>query len=1083
MKTLTLALALSLSAITAISQDITSSKSAIGNTQLGASHYPQTSGMTMQKTAKPWTFWYWMYGCVSDEGIRQDLQAMKDAGIAGFYLMPIKDTADGPQYGGTARQLGDEWWDRMHAVFRVADSLGLEAGIHFCDGFALGGGPWITPEESMQKVVWTDTIVEGGKAPIAIPHPTAPSGYYEDIATYAYLLSQYEESATPHCNVEFPFRSNDPCEILFSYDKPFTLKSLRIITGGNNYQAHRWRLFASDDGTNYRHVRDIEPARQGWQNTDAFATYSIPATTASHFKFCWTPEGSDPGSEDMDAAKWKPVLKVAEIQLSSQAVIDGYEGKSGAVWRVSKSFPLAQDDCIRLDESAMQNPSDIKASYPTTPNTLTIVPLTPDGTVTLPKGRWRVLRMGHTSTGHTNATGGGGRGLECDKFSRDAIRKQMEQWFGRIYSAAQTSRHNVVKRLHVDSWECGSQNWSRGFASEFQWRRGYSIIPWLPLYAGVPMESSDKSDMVLRDIRLTIAELIDEVFFDEMEQAARRYGVSLSAECVAPTMVSDGLVHYRHTDYPMGEFWLNSPTHDKPNDMLDAISGAHLYGKNIIQAEGFTEVRGTWDETPAMLKPLLDRNYCLGINSIVFHVFTHNPWTDRRPGMTLDGIGTFFQRDNTWWREMPAFTSYITNCQNLLQYGRPVVDIAVYAGDEVPRRAILPERLTTILPGLMGDSLLQREAKRLKNEGQPMETSPVGVSHTLNMTKATDWTNPLHGYKYDTFTHDALNGMTVSDGTVMTASGMCYSAIVVAPSRKMNPDGINTGTAQIEQLRRKGAIVMEQPWTNSDLTTAGIPRDVTLPEGVDFTHRQGNEADIYFFSNQNDCGVTFNPQCRERRACRYLYDPISNIFTSATDSVTLEAGGSAFLILSDSPNPPLLRHAIYKDDATGVFSPLPANGKTTTIDNGWQITFEETGKTIENATLDKGWQDYDDPGIKYYSGHASYENTFRHKGKGDVWIDLGETNDIATVYVNGICCGTAWTLPHRLNITHAVKRGTNTLRIEVANTWANALLGSDKGTPPYDGIWTNGKYRLSGGNPLPAGMKGPVNIIAIHPKK
>ena len=78
----------------------------------------------------------------------------------------------------------------------------------------------------------------------------------------------------------------------------------------------------------------------------------------------------------------------------------------------------------------------------------------------------------------------------------------------------------------------------------------------------------------------------------------------------------------------MGEFWLNSPTHDKPNDMLDAISGAHIYGKNIIQAEGFTEVRGTWDEYPGMLKALLDRNYALGINRLFYHVYVHNPgWT------------------------------------------------------------------------------------------------------------------------------------------------------------------------------------------------------------------------------------------------------------------------------------------------------------------------------------------------------------------------------------------------------------------------------------------------------------------------
>lgn len=128
----------------------------------------------------------------------------------------------------------------------------------------------------------------------------------------------------------------------------------------------------------------------------------------------------------------------------------------------------------------------------------------------------------------------------------------------------------------------------------------------------------------------------------------------------------------------MGEFWLNSPTHDKLNDMLDAVSGAHIYGKSIIQAEGFTEVRGTWDEHPGMLKALLDRNYALGINRLFYHVYVHNPWLDRKPGMTLDGIGLFFQRDQTWWNKgAKALSDYATRCQALLQYGHPVVDIAV----------------------------------------------------------------------------------------------------------------------------------------------------------------------------------------------------------------------------------------------------------------------------------------------------------------------------------------------------------------------------------------------------------------------
>lgn len=143
-------------------------------------------------------------------------------------------------------------------------------------------------------------------------------------------------------------------------------------------------------------------------------------------------------------------------------------------------------------------------------------------------------------------------------------------------------------------------------------------MPYLPLLAGIPMESAARSEQILRDVRTTIGELVTDVFYTVLADCARQYDCRFSAECVAPTMVSDGLMHYQKVDLPMGEFWLNSPTHDKPNDMLDAISGAHIYGKNIIQAEGFTEIRGVWDEDPAMLKPLLDRNYALGINKLFF---------------------------------------------------------------------------------------------------------------------------------------------------------------------------------------------------------------------------------------------------------------------------------------------------------------------------------------------------------------------------------------------------------------------------------------------------------------------------------
>lgn len=1008
-------------------------------------------------SAHPWTFWYWMYGCVDGRAVRADLEAMHDAGIAGFYLMPIKGTGDGKDYGGTAQQLSTTWWQLIDSTFRIADSLHLEMGIHFSDGFALGGGPWIKPEESMQRVVWTDTVVEikderkrlhnDGLIASAFKHQSVmlhPSSN-TDVAAFAYSAKDYDPRK-PRCSVQFPFRADDSCSITMSYETPYLLRSVKIVTGGNNYQAHRFSIYASDDGVNYRFVCKLKPARQGWQNTDAPATYSIPSTRSRFFQLRWSPRGSEPGCEDMDAAKWKPALKVAEIILGSEPIIDGYEGKSGSVWRVSESTPDYDNDCIPADK---------------------IIRLSMDGdriVTKLPYGRWHILRIGHASTGHTNATGGGGRGLECDKFSRIAIRKQFNNWFGAIYHHVPADlAHRVLTRFHVDSWECGSQNWSDNFAAEFRARRGYDLMPWLPLFAGVPIGSREKSDSVLRDIRQTIADLICDVFYDETSRLAHQYGCEMSAESVAPTMVSDGMRHYRYTDLPMGEFWYNSPTHDKPNDMLDAISGAHVYGKRIIQAEGFTEVRGTWDEHPAMLKTLLDRNLCLGMNRLTFHVFTHNPWLDRHPGMTLDGIGTFFQRDQTWWKQMPAFTDYIARCQALLQYGEPVVDIAVFTGDEYPQRSLLPYRLIGTLPGLLGEDFVKKETKRQLNVGQTLEVSPVGVTHSANIDKAEDWINPLHGYAYDSMNPDALQECHVDKGELVTAAGMRYRALAVSQSLPMNPNMINSHHNKIDSMKAVGLEVIDTPWRQADLSSVGIFRDVILPQGIAYAHRHASDIDIYFLCNQTDTAKTFRPHFR---------------VSQYSGEITLTARASAFCIFAKDS-------AWIADPMTGSIASLVGyNAKKIyreepIIPGMWQISFQnDTCVSITKKLFD--WTSSNDKRIKYYSGTVDYKTKFRF-GKVDkqssVCLDLGRVENIAHVYVNGIDCGTAWMAPYVVDISKAIKRGKNVLTVKVVNTWANALKGMDNGTPPFAGIWTNGKYRRADNSLLPAGLLGPVKLL------
>ena len=1016
--------------------------------------------------ARPWTFWYWMYGAVSREGIHADLQAMKDAGLGGCYLMPIRGTAEAPSDlpplgEASAQQLTPRFWQMVDYAMEQADSLGLQMGVHICDGFALAGGPWITPEESMQRVVWSDTIVEVGDMGLAaLPQPAVTDDYYEDIAVFACPV--WSEVAVPRVSGTIQrddngtFRSKEPGYIQYDFDKPQLVRSLHIVPSSNNVQAQRLLVQASDDGINFRDIRQLTPPRQGWQNTDEAYTYALPETTARHFRFCWTPEGSEPGSEDLDAAKWSPVLKVKELTLSTAPRIDQYESKNGSVWRIAvDAAPTCMFDA--------PEPIRLKAV---------------DGKAWLPSvltsgGKMHVFRFGHTTTGHQNATAGGGKGLECDKFSVAAVEKQVRHWFGEF---KKRTHADVVKCMHVDSWECGSQNWSSNFAEEFQRRRGYDLLAYMPVYAGIPMRNHDQ---VLRDIRLTINDLINEVFFATVSSRARQYGIRLSSESVAPTMVSDGMEHYKYVDLPMGEYWLNSPTHDKPNDMLDAISGAHVYGKRIVQAEGFTEVRGVWDETPADIKTLLDRNFALGMNRLFFHVFTHNPWTDRKPGMTLDGIGLFFQRDQTWFPEASAFVDYVTRCQRWLQRGWPVVDIAIFTGDEMPRRAWRPEQLVSVLPGLIGQQRVEQEHCRMANKGLPMEESPVGVRHSV-MASPQDWVNPLSGYCYDSMNPNAL---------------MSYRATSPIPQEHYRALVIPSGTflsaaakTAIDTLRTQGMTIVDTPFTQS--TLPGLAPDAVLPPGIAFCHRRDGRQDIYFLSNQTDTVNSFSATFRHEPRNVMLYDPMTDDYTAPADDImghdtltvvhlTMQPRQSLFVLFDvEDITPRIISkwHAPMLPDTPQQLFGWRQKGS-------WKLHFRESGRQLKSDTL-FSWTDRSEADVRFFSGHVRYTATIDCRLRNvssPVTLSLGDVRDVAHVWLNGHDLGTLWMPPYELDVTGHLRHGHNILEIEVVNTWHNALRGSDQGTPPYDGIWTNARYRTKGDHLLPAGLLGPVELHTAVP--
>ena len=445
------------------------------------------SAMAYNDEAKPWTFWNWKYGSVSRPGIHADLTGMKNVGMGGIWLMPVREAGEHLEFQDGVAQLSPEFWKMMDYSFQLADSLDFDMGIH-----VLPGNPLVLPAESMQKVVWTDTIVKGGKK-------------IEGLQMW----------------------------------QPESYKDGKMQSAGN-------------EGGYYQDI----------------------AAFAIRFK-----------------------------------------GKTGPAWR------NATDSAARSEAVPMTDVLPLKMEGGM------VMGVMVNGILQnkLPKGSWCLLRMGHTSTGQTHATDGKGMGLEVDRFSPAAVKKLFDSWYAPLLNRP---HGDVVSYLYIDPREWGSQNWGCQFAEEFKVRRGYDLIPYLPVMAGVPLESASRYEQVQNDIRLTIGELVKEKFFQTFTRLAEEQYVEVSC---API-----------------------PRTDHPDDMFRAVSRAHIYNENPVQAVACTGNYGAQNGTPALLKPLIDRHLALGINRFIF------------------------QHDIVRHPEARGFMDYITMCQHYLQQGRPVVDIAVF---------------------------------------------------------------------------------------------------------------------------------------------------------------------------------------------------------------------------------------------------------------------------------------------------------------------------------------------------------------------------------------------------------------------
>lgn len=797
---------------------------------------------------KPWVYWYWITDNLSAEGITRDLESMAAIGIGEAFIGNIFLDGITP---GPVKVLTPAWWTLVTHAIREGGRLGVNIGMFNCPGWSQSGGPWIAPSDAMRYLTSSETRVTGPKVfKGVLPVPRTP---FQDVAVLAFPEPAGDDDVisahAPQIECE-PLAANaghlvdgrldkafqfpggkGPVTLTIRTAKPMTAQSLLVYPAKRPFQGTCRIQAAAVDGS-FRTLRTFRVDRSNMKvNVGPMprgpAAVSFPAVVSDCFRLVWT--GVERQSE------------LAEIVLSAAPKLDFFVEK-----QLGKMHPTPLP---KWDSYLWPKPREPRShGGVTSPGKVIDLSDRCDARGRLqwnvPPGRWVILRIGMTPTGTRNAPSSPeGEGLEVDKMNRRAAKKHFDAFIGQLLSRMPEKERTAFKRVVADSYEMGSQNWTDGFAPLFQQAFGYDPAPWLPVLTGRLVGSADQSDRFLWDLRRLVADRIAEDYVGGLRDLCREKGLQLWLENYGHWGFPGEFLKYGGQSHRLGgEFWATGNLGSI--ECRCASSAANIYGMPVVSAEAFTG-GPAFRHAPSALKARGDWAFCEGINHFVLHVYIHQPWEDRKPGMNA-WFGTEFNRHNTWFSQGKAWVDYLRRCCFMLQQGGRVADVAYFIGEDTP-----------------------------KMSGPRKPALP-------------------RGRDFDDINAEVLCGKAqAGPGCLTLPHGPCYRVLVLPDQPTMRPQVL----ARIAALVKQGAVVLGKPperspslqdypgcdarvrelarvlWGEGPLPARGrrkvgeglvvwgeslkaffeaqgLPTDFDGPTSLLYTHRKNGETDIYFVSNQ-----------------------------------------------------------------------------------------------------------------------------------------------------------------------------------------------------------------------------------------
>ncbi|SFN65788.1 hypothetical protein SAMN04489713_102711 [Actinomadura madurae] len=708
-------------------------------------------------------------------------------------------------------------------------------------------------------------------------------------------------------------------------------------------------------------------------------------------------------------------------------------------------------------------------------------------------------------------------GHVVDHFSKAGTRAVTAFWEARLLTRG---IRRLIRRagatLFEDSIELETDalNWTPDLPAEFRRRRGYDLMPYLPVVVRHDEDTVFAYDAattshVRHDFWLTLSDLFNEYHFAAIAEWAHSIGLEYRAQPYG--LETDAIHSSAILDVPEGE----SLGFKNLDDYRALAGGRDMGGRKILSCEAGAYQGGAYNTTWGKLLRTMGGAYAAGLNQTVLHGFSYAT----APGAAWPGFAAFTPYNGgigfseSWgprqptWRHVPDVAGYLSRVHQAMQAGRSRIDVAVFRQKGYSKTGIGAGWFTASGVPLgwthqfVSAPLLELRSARVSGG----RLAPDGPAYKVLFVEGDrfsgkECTLPLPTARTMLkLTKAGLPLVFLGDWSAATVPGLAR-------------DGEN------EQLRAILQELFAQPRVRNVAAEADVPGaldDLGLRPAVGYAqsstlltaHRQAGRTDYYYLCNGKhaetvkppvaaiDHDVTFTRADREAVPYRL------NLWTGETERVAVyrEDGDRVTLRVALQPSEAAVimfarggrapsatasdvrvrvegHRLVARATTAGTYTTTLAGGRTVTTRIGavpeartltsWRLRVEDKtpdGVRRHDIALDEltAWPDI--PELADVSGIGTYTTTVTWAGGGAL-LDLGEVFDTCRVTVNGRRLPPVSVIVPTVDAGPYLRRGTNTIEVEVATTLNNRLRVSD---PDVYGTASRQRY----------GLIGPVRLV------